>query len=130
MSTDNQKYSTENQKDAIADYAARHNLTIVRTYADEGISGLRLDRRQALKDLIGDVILGRADFDLIVVYDVSRWGRFQDVDEHAHYEFICKEAGVRVEYCAEDFPNDGSFMSTMAKYLKRAMAGQYSRDLS
>jgi DNA invertase Pin-like site-specific DNA recombinase len=112
MSTDHQKYSTQNQEDAIAEYAALHTLTIVRTYADEGRSGLRLDRRQGLKDLISDVLTGRADFDRILVYDVSRWGRFEDADEGAHYEFICKEAGVRVEYCAEDFRNDGSLMST------------------
>jgi DNA invertase Pin-like site-specific DNA recombinase len=130
MSTEHQKYSTQNQADAIAEYAARHNFTIVRTYADEGRSGLRLDGRQALKDLISDVLLDRADFDRILVYDVSRWGRFQDVDESAHYEFICKEAGVRVEYCAEDFLNDGSLMSTVMKNLKRAMAGEYSRELS
>ena len=60
--------------------------------------GLRIDGRQGLKDLIADVVLGRADFDHILVYDVSRWGRFQDADESAHYEFICKQAGVRVEY--------------------------------
>jgi DNA invertase Pin-like site-specific DNA recombinase len=130
MSTDHQKYSTQNQEDAIADYAARHNLTIVRTYADEGRSGLRIDDRQALKDLLSDVLLGRADFDRILVYDVSRWGRFQDADESAHYEFICKEAGVKVEYCAEEFQNDGSLMSTVVKNLKRAMAGEYSRELS
>jgi DNA invertase Pin-like site-specific DNA recombinase len=130
MSTDHQKYSTQNQEDAIAEYAELHTLTIVRTYADEGRSGLRLDRRQGLKDLISDVLTGRADFDRILVYDVSRWGRFEDADEGAHYEFICKEAGVRVEYCAEDFRNDGSLMSTLAKSLKRAMAHQFSRDLS
>jgi DNA invertase Pin-like site-specific DNA recombinase len=33
MSTDLQRYSTENQAATIAAYAARHNLTIVRTYA-------------------------------------------------------------------------------------------------
>jgi DNA invertase Pin-like site-specific DNA recombinase len=103
---------------------------IVRTYADEGHSGLRLDSRQGLKDLISDVLLGRADFDCILVYDISRWGRFQDADESAHYEFICKEAGVRVEYCAEEFRNDGSLMSTIVKNLKRAMAAEYSRELS
>ena len=58
MSTDQQKYSTQNQEDAIADYAARHSLTIVRTYADEGRSGVRIDGRQALKDLLSDVLLG------------------------------------------------------------------------
>jgi DNA invertase Pin-like site-specific DNA recombinase len=130
MSTDHQIYSTKNQVDAIAAYAERHNITIVRTYADEGRSGLTLDQRQALRDLISDVLAGRADFDRILVYDVSRWGRFQDADESAHYEFICKEAGVRIEYCAEEFQNDGSLISTVVKNLKRAMAGEYSRELS
>jgi predicted site-specific integrase-resolvase len=80
MSTDYQQYSTANQVDAIAAYAAQHDLTIVRTYKDDGRSGLRIDGRQGLKDLIADVVLGRADFDRILVFDVSRWGRFQDTD--------------------------------------------------
>jgi DNA invertase Pin-like site-specific DNA recombinase len=130
MSTDRQKYSTQNQMAAIAEYAARKNMTIVRTYADEGRSGLLLDRRLALKELISDVLLGHADFETVLVYDVSRWGRFQDSDESAHYEFICKEAGVKVEYCAEEFLNDGSLISNVMKSLKRAMAGEYSRELS
>ena len=130
MSTDYQRYSTANQIDAIAAYAAEHNLSIVRTYQDEGRSGLRIDGRQGLKDLIADVVLGRADFERILVYDVSRWGRFQDADESAHYEFICRQAGIHVEYCGEEFKNDGSDMSAMMKYLKRIAAGQYSRDLS
>ena len=130
MSTDYQQYSTANQIDAIAAYAVQRGLTIVRTYKDDGRSGLRIDGRQGLKDLIADVVLGRADFDRILVFDVSRWGRFQDADESAHYEFICRQAGVRVEYCGEEFTNDGSDMSAVMKYLKRIAAGQFSRDLS
>jgi len=124
MSTDYQKYSTQNQSEAIAAYAALHNLTIVRTYSDDGRSGLRMDGWQGLKELISDVVLGNADFNSVLVYDVSRRGRFQDTDESAHYEFICKQAGVRVEYCGEEFKNDGSVMSAVMKYLKRAMAGK------
>ena len=81
MSTEHQQYSTENQSDKIREYAARRNIEIVRTYADEGKSGLRIDGRQALQRLIGDVQSGEADFQVILVYDVSRWGRFQDADE-------------------------------------------------
>ena len=101
MSTDMQRQSIENQSEAIALYAARRGLTILRSYEDAGKSGLRLGRRDALKTLIDEVKSGRADFKIILVYDVSRWGRFQDADESAYYEFICKEAGVTVEYCAE-----------------------------
>jgi hypothetical protein len=46
--------------------------------------------------LISDVQNVRADFNVILVYDVSRWGRFQDTDESAYYEFICKVAGIKV----------------------------------
>jgi DNA invertase Pin-like site-specific DNA recombinase len=130
MSTEHQQYSTENQAEAIRQYAERRGIEIVRTYADEGRSGLRLDGRDALKQLIEDVQGGTADFTVILVYDVSRWGRFQDADESAYYEYICKRAGIAVVYCAEQFENDGSPVSTIVKGVKRAMAGEYSRELS
>src|SRR5215475_15106912 len=75
MSTDHQRYSIQNQAAAIAAYAQQKDLTIVRTYVDEGRSGLRIKGRPGLIELIGDVESGRADFDHILVYDVSRWGR-------------------------------------------------------
>ncbi len=130
MSTEHQKYSTENQAEALQHYAAQRGMEIVRTYADEGKSGLSLDGRNALKQLIEDVENKTADFSVILVYDVSRWGRFQDADESAYYEYICKRAKISVQYCAEQFENDGSPVSTIVKGVKRAMAGEYSRELS
>ena len=70
------------------------------------------------------------DFTALLVYDVSRWGRFQDVDESAYYEYVLKRAGIRVHYCAEQFENDGSMSSSVLKTLKRSMAAEYSRELS
>jgi len=130
MSTEHQQYSTDNQGDVIRDYASKRGMDIVRTYADEGKSGLSLEGRDALKQLIEDVQNGKADFQAILVYDVSRWGRFQDVDQAAFYEYICKQKGISVHYCAEMFENDDSIMSVVFKNVKRAMAGEYSRELS
>jgi DNA invertase Pin-like site-specific DNA recombinase len=130
MSTDHQKYSTENQADAIREYAERHQIEIIETYADAGKSGLSLDGRDALKRLIDDVQAGTAQFNMILVLDVTRWGRFQDADESAYYEYICRRAGIDVQYVAEQFENDGSPVSTIVKGVKRAMAGEYSRELS
>jgi DNA invertase Pin-like site-specific DNA recombinase len=130
MSTEHQKYSTENQAEIIERYAAARGIEIVRTYADEGKSGLSLDGRDALQRLIADASGGRADYSVILVYDVSRWGRFQDADQSAYYEFVCRKAGVAVHYCAEQFENDGSLSATIIKSMKRAMAGEYSRELS
>ena len=128
MSTEHQQYSTENQADVIREYARRHGFEIVRTYADEGKSGLNIEGREQLRRLIADVEGGGADFKVVLVYDISRWGRFQDSDEAAHYEFLCKRGGIRVVYCAEQFDNDGSPTATIIKNVKRAMAGEYSRD--
>ena len=130
MSTDHQQFSTENQSDAIRAYAERRGMVIVRTYADDGKSGLSVHGREAIQRLIEDVSSGKADFSVILVYDVSRWGRFQDADESAYYEYICRRAGIDVHYCAEQFENDGSPVATMAKGFKRWMAGEYSRELS
>jgi DNA invertase Pin-like site-specific DNA recombinase len=130
MSTDHQQYSTENQAETIREYAERHGLLIVRSYADEGKSGLRLEGRDQLQRLIADVESGGADFQVVLVYDVSRWGRFQDADESAYYEYLCRGAGIEVHYCAEQFENDGGPAATIIKSVKRAMAGEYSRELS
>lgn len=130
MSTEHQKYSTDNQSEAIQLYAARRGYEIVRTYADEGKSGLKLGGRLGLQKLLKDVETGRTDFVALLVYDVSRWGRFQDPDEAASYELRCRQAGIQVHYCAEQFENDGSIGSSIIKTVKRAMAGEYSRELS
>src|SRR6185369_14010828 len=79
---------------------------------------------------VEDVRSGHADFGHILVFDVSRWGRFQDIDESAHYEFICRKSGIKVAYCAEQFDNDGSMVSNIVKNIKRVMAAEYSRELS
>jgi DNA invertase Pin-like site-specific DNA recombinase len=130
MSTDQQRYSIEHQSRTISAYAADRGFEIVRTYADVARSGLRIKGRPALAKLIADVVAGGVDFSTILVLDVSRWGRFQDLDEAAHYEFICRSADVDVRYCAEPFENDGSMHSAIIKQLKRVMAAEYSRELS
>ena len=85
MSTEHQQYSTENQADKIREYAAHRGIEIIKTYADEGKSGLNIGGRLALQQLIKDVEAGAVDFRTILVYDVSRWGRFQDAVEAAYY---------------------------------------------
>ena len=130
MSTDMQQYSIENQMAAINRYAEKHNIEIVAHYTDGGKSGLNLRGRKGLQKLIEDVQTRQAQFTVILVLDVSRWGRFQDTDESAYYEYTCKRAGVRVEYVLEQFTNDGSPIDAAIKSIKRAFAGDHSRVLS
>jgi DNA invertase Pin-like site-specific DNA recombinase len=130
MSTDGQQYSIANQQAAIREYAAARGIEIVRTYADEGLSGLRLKNRPGLIRLLSDAEAGPTAYELILVYDVSRWGRFQDTDEGGFYEFMCRRAGIHVEYCAEPFQNNTGTVSSVFKAIKRSMAAEYSREQS
>jgi DNA invertase Pin-like site-specific DNA recombinase len=130
MSTEHQHYSIGYQCTAIGEYARQRGLAVVRTYSDEARSGLTIGERPALRALLADVVGQTADFEVILVYDVSRWGRFQDSDESAYYEYLCRREGLEVHYCAEPFRNDGTAVSSLIKNVKRMMAGEYSRELS
>jgi DNA invertase Pin-like site-specific DNA recombinase len=130
MSTEHQQNSTANQSIAILHYAQQHNMEVVRTYADHGKSGLSLSARSGLKQLLADAMVPNAGFEAILVYDVSRWGRFQNPDQAASYEYMLQTANITIHYCAEQFQNDGTLASSILKTLKRGMAGEYSRELS
>jgi DNA invertase Pin-like site-specific DNA recombinase len=130
MSTEHQRYSLPNQASIIRQYALHNGFEVVQTYADPGRSGLVLKHREGLAQLLSDVVGGSQSYRVILVYDVSRWGRFQDIDEAAYYDFVCKRAGVRIHYCAEPFVNDTQMPSIVMKALKRVMAAEYSRELS
>lgn len=128
VSTDQQRYSLEGQGAQLAVYAERHGFSIVRTYVDAGISGLSVKGRRGLQELLADVIGGEPGYEAVLVYDVSRWGRFQNPDEAAHYEYLCRKEGVEIAYCAEDLGPPG-VGSALLKQVKRVMAAEYSRHL-
>lgn len=101
----------------------------MKTYTDPGKSGVIIKNRPALRELLKDVVSGNTGYKAILVYDVSRWGRFPNNDEAAHYEFLCSSSGIPLHYCAEPFANDGTAPSSLFKALKRSMAAEYSREL-
>jgi DNA invertase Pin-like site-specific DNA recombinase len=129
MSDEQQQFSIANQQDAIREYARLHGFVIVKSYADSDRSGVEATRRTALQELLKDVISGNAGYKAVLVYDVSRWGRFQNTDEGAHYEFLCQRSGIPLHYCGEPFANDGTATSSLLKALKRSMAAEFSREL-
>ena len=129
MSTDQQQYSIANQCACLAAYAASHGMHIVESYRDDGRSGLDLGGRPGLQRLL-DEVRRSPRFEAVLVFDVSRWGRFQNADESAFYEYLCLTHGVRVIYVAEPFGDGQSPMAVLLKGLKRSMAAEYSRELS
>lgn len=130
MSTEHQQYSLDNQSGFIREYADKKGITIIHTYNDAGKSGLNLAGRPGLKALLNDVINHKINISLLLVYDVSRFGRFQDTDEAGHYIYLLKTHGVSVIYCAEPFADQHSELHMLGLSFSRYGAASYSRNLS
>lgn len=130
MSTDNQKYSMHNQSLYISEYAKKNGMNIVKTYQDEGKSGLTISGRNGLQKLIHDVTNHKIDIEAILIYDVSRFGRFQDPDESNFYDYMLKKSGIPIIYCAEPISKDNPEMSSLYIVMQRHAAAAYSKNLS
>ena len=75
VSTDtaDQLNSLEAQKDFFSEYTKRTGDTLVRLYADEGISGTKIKNRKEFLRMMSDAEKGM--FDMVVVKDISRFAR-------------------------------------------------------
>ena len=109
MSTEHQQYSLDNQSYRDSEVCGANGFDVVRTYPDAAKSGVVLSIETGLRQLLEDVVAGAPGYQAILVYDVSRWGRFQDTDESAHYEFLCKSAGVPFTTAPKRSPTTAPF---------------------
>lgn len=130
MSTEHQQYSLDNQMQFIQKYANDHNMIIIKIYDDEGKSGVSAAGRDNFKRLIQDVVTGKLNVEALLVYDVSRFGRFQDNDEAGYYSYLLKHHGVKIIYCAENLPEHSPEIQMLTLPALRYAAGAYSRNLS
>ena len=129
MSTEHQKYSTENQEIQIREYAEQNDIEIVASYHDDGKSGLTIKQREGMQRLLSDVQSGQAPFELILVLDTTRWGRYQNFDQSGHYDYLCASNGIKVIYVTEPYLNDGSQAAGVMKVVQRMGAADYSARL-
>ena len=74
-STDMQEASIPAQKKEAERYAKEHNLEIIRHFDDDGWSGRNAEERPAFMEMM-EYARTHDDFKYIIVYDVSRWGRY------------------------------------------------------
>lgn len=125
---DKQEFSIPVQREEIHKFAKKHNITIVKEFEDAGVSGL-LSKRPGFEKLLE--CSKKENFHYVLVFDVTRWGRFQDMDESAYYEFLIKRAGKRVIYIDKGFTNDENpLVNDLIKTIDRYMAADYSKKLS
>lgn len=116
------------QEEILRSHATNNGHEIVAVYA-ESASGRTYEKRDEFQRLIDDVKRG-ADFDGVLVRDVSRWGRFENADEAAFYEFFCIQHKVSVIYVEEHFGPADSPYAALLKSMKRVLAAEFSREKS
>lgn len=129
---DKQENSVTIQRQHTEKFAYQHNIEIIHEEADEGKSGL-LANRPGFERLFKNWIENpdAPKFDYVLVYDVSRWGRFQDQDQAGYFVHVCKKNGKDVVYVSRGFADaENPLFSSLEISLHRYMAAEYSRQLS
>jgi DNA invertase Pin-like site-specific DNA recombinase len=127
---DRQENSIPIQRENVRKWADEHGLEIIKEFEEAGKSGLNAEGRPAFTDMMENWVKKRDDFSYIICLDVSRWGRFQDLDLSAQYSAECKTHGKLVIYVNLGKPNDGDTFYPVHVTLERFRAAEYSKELS
>ena len=127
VSTDKkeQAESLQHQKEFFSEYARRSGHELVRVYADEGISGTSLKKREAFKRLLRDAELG--SFETVVVKDVSRFAR-NTVDALQSVRKL-KSLGINTVFLTANMTSmgDGEFALTLFSAMAQEESGNLSK---
>ncbi len=125
-----QENSVEIQQDNVVAFAKKHEIEIIHEFPDRGKSGLNAEGRPAFNEMM-EWVRTRDDFEIVLVLDVSRWGRFQDTDLSAHYESLCTQHHKQVVYTSIGFGRDEDrLINQLRKSIDRYQSAEYSRTLS
>ena len=109
-------------------YAQSRGITVVHEpYVDAAQSGTATLQRSAYQRLLADAFSKTRDFDLIVVFHSSRWGRGMDSEID---EFLLEKRGVKIisTHTAGDYRRFPRIISS--KGIIRKIDAYYSLQLS
>ena len=127
---DRQENSVEIQQDQVREWAEQNGVEIIEEFSDRGKSGLTAEGRPAFTEMVDNWVKNRSDFDYILCLDVSRWGRFQDIDMSATYSADCRRHGKEVIYTTIGKPKENDPLYPVYVQFERYRAAQYSSELS
>jgi len=127
---DRQENSIAIQQEQVRQWARENGVEIIHEFADRGKSGLTAEGRDAFNDMMENWVKQSNDFDFVLCLDVSRWGRFQDIDLSATYSAECKRHGKQVIYTTLGKPKPNDQLYQVYVQFERFRAAQYSRELS
>jgi len=127
---DRQENSVAIQQELVQKWAKENGVDIIQEFADRGKSGLTAEGRDGFNDMLDNWVKKRKDFDFVLCLDVSRWGRFQDIDLSATYCNEVKKHGKEVIYTTLGMPRPDDPLYPVYVQFERFRAAQQSKELS
>jgi DNA invertase Pin-like site-specific DNA recombinase len=127
---DRQENSIPIQRDQVREWANKNGVEIIHEFSDAGKSGLNSEGRPAFTEMMEEWVKKRKDFSYILCLDVSRWGRFQDIDLSAQFSAECRKNNKQVIYTTIGKPREDDPLYPVYVQFERFRAAQYSRELS
>jgi site-specific DNA recombinase len=129
MSSAGQEASPDQQRHEIEKLAVTHNYRIVRWYdRDLGISGDATEKRADFQQMVHDATEKR-DFEVILVWDSDRFGRFDSI-EMGYWVHPLRKAGVRLHSVCQGPIGWSDFSGRIVTAVQTEAKHQYLRDLS
>jgi DNA invertase Pin-like site-specific DNA recombinase len=126
---DRQENSIPIQQKQVRPWVESHCGKIIHEFSDPGKSGLTAEGRPGFLALM-EWVKNRTDFEFVVCLDVSRWGRFQDIDLSAQYSAECRKNGKEVVFVNLGMPKKDDPFYPLYMQFERYRAAEYSRELS
>jgi len=125
-STDLQETSLEQQREKVLQFAKEHSIRVVEFFAEEAC-GENVEGRPQFRKMI-ECCKSKEDFQYILVYDISRWGRFENPKEAVYWEVEVEKTGRKVIFISEGFKEE-SIGTSITNFIKSAEASEYLKNI-
>ena len=122
--------SITNQRELIQSYAKNNEIELVKEYVDDGYSGTTYDR-PALKDLMEEISKKNRAFDIIIVKDLSRFGR-DYIGAGTYIQKIFPQLHIRFISVNDNYDSKHADMSdtNLMLPIRNFINDSYARDIS
>jgi hypothetical protein len=119
---DRRENSIPIQQDQVREWAAKNGVHIIHEFADADKSGLNAEGRPAFTEMMEEWVKKRSDFDYVLCLDVSRSGRFQDIDLSAQFSAECRRHRTQIIYTTIGKPREDAKRASFenrVRYVKQ-----------
>jgi len=125
-STDMQETSLEQQRKDILVFANASGIKVIRFFEEEAC-GENVQGRPQFRAMI-ERCKSKEVFQYVLVYDISRWGRFENPKESVYWEVEVEKAKRKVVFVSEGFKED-NIGTSITNFVKSAEASEYLKNI-